>query len=152
MRVYVDTSVIGGCCDEEFSFWSLKLFEEFRNELKTMLISELTLQELEQAPDNIKCILNRFTAEQIEIIPITFQVLRLAESYVYEHAVGKGSIADAQHIAAATVARVDVVASWNFKHIVNLRRIQLYNAVNLKQGYSVIDIRTPREIVNEEDL
>jgi hypothetical protein len=58
--------------------------------------------------------------------------------------------ADALHIALATVARVDVLVSWNFKHIVNLARIHAYNAVNLKRGYPLLEIRTPREIVEDE--
>ena len=58
--------------------------------------------------------------------------------------------ADALHIAVATVARVDVLVSWNFKHIVNLRRIHAYNAVNLKRGYPLLEIRTPREVLDDE--
>ena len=57
---------------------------------------------------------------------------------------------DAQHIAIATINRVDVLVSWNFKHIVNLRRIQLYNATNLKYGYALIEIRSPREVIDEK--
>lgn len=57
---------------------------------------------------------------------------------------------DAQHIAIATINRVDVLVSWNFKHIVNLRRIHLYNSINLKYGYPLIEIRSPREVINEE--
>jgi len=48
------------------------------------------------------------------------------------------------------VARVDVLVSWNFKHIVNLRRIHAYNAVNLKNGYPLLEIRTPREVPGNE--
>ncbi len=62
----------------------------------------------------------------------------------------KRTRADAQHIAIATVARVDVLVSWNFKHIVNLSRIHGYNSVNLRQGYSMIEIRTPREVMSDE--
>ena len=54
---------------------------------------------------------------------------------------------DALHIANATIKKVDVVASWNFKYLVNLARIRKYNAVNLTEGYSIIEIRTPREII-----
>ncbi len=54
-----------------------------------------------------------------------------------------------QHIAVATLGRVDVVVSWNFKHIVNLNRIRLYNSVNLKLGYPMIEIRSPREVLDE---
>lgn len=45
--------------------------------------------------------------------------------------------------------KVDILVSWNFKHIVNLNRIRLYNATNLKYGYQILEIRTPREILNE---
>ncbi|GMR24207.1 MAG: hypothetical protein BMS9Abin37_2725 [Acidobacteriota bacterium] len=58
--------------------------------------------------------------------------------------------ADAQHIAMATVARADVLVSWNFKHIVNLHRIQGYNSVNLRRGYPILEIRAPREVLLDE--
>ena len=58
--------------------------------------------------------------------------------------------ADAQHIAIATVGRVDVLVSWNFKHIVNLQRIRGYNSVNLREGYPLVEIRTPREVLSDE--
>jgi hypothetical protein len=55
------------------------------------------------------------------------------------------------HIALATLNNADVLASWNFKHIVNLDRIRLYNSINLRFGYRLIEIRTPREILNLTD-
>ena len=58
-------------------------------------------------------------------------------------------LADALHIAVATVAGVDVLVSWNFKHIVNFRRIRAYNEVNRGMGYGILDIRTPREISDD---
>lgn len=64
--------------------------------------------------------------------------------------VGPGSRSDALHVALATIGRVDVMVSWNFKHIVNLNRIRLFNAVNLEQGYGLIEIRTPMEVLYEE--
>ena len=54
---------------------------------------------------------------------------------------------DCKHIALATINKVDVLASWNFKHIVNLERIKGYNGVNLKMGYSTIEIRNPKDLV-----
>jgi len=50
----------------------------------------------------------------------------------------------------ADVGRVDVLVSWNFKHIVNLQRIHGYNSVNLREGYPMIETRTPREVVSDE--
>ena len=34
-----------------------------------------------------------------------------------------------RHIALATIAAVDALVSWNFKHIVRLQKIRLFNAV-----------------------
>ncbi len=73
----------------------------------------------------------------------------MAQAYLQEGVLTEKYLLDAQHIAMATLARVDVMVSWNFKHIVNLNRIRLYNSVNLKLGYPMIDIRSPREVLDE---
>lgn len=64
--------------------------------------------------------------------------------------IGPGKRIDAQHIAVATISRVDVLVSWNFSHIVNLARIRGYNSVNLRQGYPILEIRSPREVFSDE--
>ena len=68
-----------------------------------------------------------------------------------ENVVGKTSFADCLHIALATIHRVDLLVSWNFKHIVNITRIRGYNSVNLKKGYQTLEIRSPKEIIDYED-
>ena len=75
--------------------------------------------------------------------------MQLERSYLREGVLTEKYLLDAQHIAMATLGRVDVMVSWNFKHIVNLNRIRLYNSVNLKLGYPMIDIRSPREVLDE---
>jgi hypothetical protein len=57
---------------------------------------------------------------------------------------------DALHVALATVAEVDVLVSWDFKHMVNLNRIQGYNGVNLIRGYGIVEIRRPKEVLPGE--
>ena len=74
----------------------------------------------------------------------------LANAYIESGALGEGMRADALHIAAATVADVDVLASWNFRHMVNLRRIRQYNEVNRRLGYPPVEIRTPKELEDDE--
>ena len=74
----------------------------------------------------------------------------LAAAYIQDGAIGMAMRIDALHIALATVARVDVLVSWNFKHIVNLRRIHAYNAVNLKEGYPLLEIRSPWEVLGND--
>ena len=152
MRVYIDTSVIGGCLDEEFKEWSLRLFAEFASGRKIAVISDLTRGELETAPDAVKAILDQISVPGCEAIALDEDARGLANAYLRDGAAGPDFLVDALHIALATVARVDVLTSWNFRHIVNWRRIRLYNAVNLKEGYGMIDIRSPREVLDEEDL
>ncbi|SFW57979.1 hypothetical protein SAMN05661012_02733 [Chitinophaga sancti] len=74
--------------------------------------------------------------------------LKLAAKYIAGGTSTNGSQADAVHIATATLQGANLVASWNFKHMVNTDKIRLYNTINLNEGYRTIDIKTPREIIN----
>jgi hypothetical protein len=77
-------------------------------------------------------------------------MIQLAEKYMEQKIVSKNYYSDALHIAVATVIGVDVLVSWNFKHIVNLDKIKLFNSVNLREGYNMLEIRTPREVIGNE--
>jgi hypothetical protein len=148
MKVYVDTSVIGGCFDEEFEEWSNFLFQEFLYGKKVMVLSDLTLQELELAKFKVREKVKEIPQNQISNIFMSYEVINLAEKYIEEGALTIKSYNDALHISLATLNNADVLASWNFKHIVNLDRIKLYNSINLRLGYKIIEIRSPREILN----
>jgi predicted nucleic acid-binding protein len=74
----------------------------------------------------------------------------LAKEYIAAGVIGPAHLEDAQHIALATVTRVDALVSWNFKHIVNLDRVRGYNAVNFRLGYILLEIRTPQEVLRYE--
>jgi len=151
-RVYIDTSVIGGCYDQEFKEWSNRLFEDFKAGKSIAVVSDITLDELIDAPDMVKNNFNTLPDESIEILTSDDESRGLADKYIIEQAVSRKYYEDALHIAIATINQVNVLSSWNFKHIVNLDKIRLYNAVNLKNGYNMLEIRTPREILkNEED-
>jgi len=150
-RIYIDTSVIGGCLDNEFEEWSNKLFEEFKAGRKIAVISDITLDELTEAPENVQKIITTIPEKYLEMITSSQESETLAELYIKEGAVTRKSYEDALHIAVATIDSISVLASWNFKHIVNLDRIRLYNAVNMKNGYSILEIRSPREILKSED-
>jgi len=148
-RVYIDTSVIGGCLDNEFKEYSNYLFEEFISEKKRLVISDIVLFELEEAPASVKEILNKVPEDNIEYVFLNEESISLSNTYLKEDVIAEGSLSDARHIAIATVERVDVLVSWNFKHIVNLNRIHLINSVNLKLGYPILEIRSPLEVIYE---
>lgn len=150
-RVYIDTSVMGGCFDEEFKIWSIKLFNEFHTGAKTAVVPQLTIDELREAPLFVKAKLGEIPDSQIEIVENNDEIDFLAGEYIKNKAVPEKYFDDATHIAYATFYKVDFLVSWNFKHIVNINRIRKYNSVNLSLGYQIIEIRSPREVLNETD-
>ena len=89
--------------------------------------------------------------DKIEAIEITRESLDLADLYIKENVVGKTSRPDCIHIALATLNNADILVSWNFKHIVNINRIRGYNSINYRLGHQILEIRTPREILEYED-
>ena len=151
-RIYIDTSVIGGCEDEEFSPWSVELFEEFRQGLRIAVVSDLTLREIEKAPESVRKVLSSLPDANVENVFLTEEAETLAQHYIDEKVVSAKHIVDAQHIAIASVERVDVLVSWNFQQIVNLARIHAFNSVNLKLGYPILEIRSPREVIYGKEI
>jgi len=147
MRIYIDTSVIGGYFDDEFKEWSEILFKEIVRGKKIAIISEVTLGELENAPLHVRNLLASVPEKNKEIVLLDEESRHLSNLYIREKIVTEKSLLDTRHIAIASVNHADVLVSWNFKHIVNYKLIRLYNSVNLKYGYPVLEIRTPREII-----
>lgn len=147
-RIYIDTSVVGGYFDEEFKEATIKLFERLDNNEITFVISDLLDLELINAPQQVREHLLKYSADKFQRVELTEEAIKLADTYINEKVVGKTSLEDCRHIALATIHKVDVLASWNFKHIVNLDRIKGYNSVNLRLGYSMIEIRSPKDLVN----
>jgi predicted nucleic acid-binding protein len=147
LRIYIDTSVIGGCFDEEYERESLALLK-MANEGKVMLlISDILADELELAPEEVQEKLTELPIECFETLIHSWETERLRDGYLKAGVVGVKHTNDAHHVAIATVAKADVIVSWNFRHIVHFDKIRGFNAVNLREGYGPIEIRSPREVV-----
>lgn len=150
-RIYIDTSVVGGYFDDEFKDTTRKLFERLDRDEIIFVISDLLDLELISAPLKVRELLSKYSDDKFQRVELTEEAVKLADTYIDEKVVGITSIADCRHIALATIHKVDVLASWNFKHIVNLDRIKGYNSVNLRLGYSMIEIRSPQDLINYGD-
>jgi predicted nucleic acid-binding protein len=148
-RIYVDTSVFGGYFEVEFERWTKPFIEKIITGEIILLYSQLTEIELTKAPLYVRELIQRIPAAHIEFLPVTDLSNELAEQYIKENVVGKTNIEDCRHIATATLNNADLLASWNFKHIVNMNRIRGYNSVNYKLGHKILEIRTPREIIGD---
>lgn len=145
-RVYVDTSVIGGCFDSEFAEWSNGLIADFRNGIFQALLSEVIAAEIADAPEAVQSVYAEVMALNTEILPIEENVLELADEYQKRRILTPNFYDDGLHIALATVAEADLLVSWNFKHIVRFDKIRLFNAVNIEFGYKPLQIFSPREV------
>jgi len=153
LKVYVDTSVIGGCFDPKFRKDSLRLFEDFKAGRKQMIYSDLVYKEIEQGQYTPNHLLRKFH-EVPEDYRVKYkqneEVELLAEKYLQRNILTEKSYKDAIHVAFGTIFKADVIASWNFRHIVNKRKIKLYNETNIEFGYQPIVIKTPEYILNQK--
>ncbi len=136
--------------DKEFDVATRKFFDEVKKGEYIVVISNITEGELLNAPERVRSLLNLLGIDY-EVIKLTDDVVNLALEYIRENVVGQTSYDDCLHIAIATVSRLDLLVSWNFKHIVNIKRIRGYNGINIKNGYPSIEIRSPKDLIDYEN-
>jgi predicted nucleic acid-binding protein len=125
MRLYLDTSIFGGYFEDEFSEWTVKLIDRIIEGGDSVVISDITLRELEKAPEEVRNLSKHVIQENAELVELTEESEKLAQNYINEEVVTQKYFADAIHIAIATINKVDVLVSWKFQHIVNLKIIRL---------------------------
>jgi hypothetical protein len=124
--------------------------EAIKQEKFILLMSDIIVSKLINAPQAVKDILLSIPQRVIEVVKITPEVLQLRDAYINEGVVTSKSINDATHVAAATIARADAIISWNFKHIVRLDKMKGYNQINLLNGYGILTIISPLEVTIDE--
>ena len=151
LRVYADTSVFGGCHDDEFKEHSRRFFQHVADSRIILLVSEIVLRELESAPRDVVQVLESLAPRHVERFLLTREILELRDHYLAERILPHKWADDAMHVAAATVARADAIVSWNFKHIVRLDKMKEYQRVNLQHGYGILTIVSPREVLPDEE-
>jgi hypothetical protein len=147
LRVYADTSVFGGCFEEKFSEASARFFGQVRDGAFVLVVSDVTIRELAPAPQYVKSLLETVPAEHVEQVVSSDDSRRLQSAYLSAGVVGPACENDAAHIAVATIALVDIIVSWNFKHIVHYEKIRGYEGINTINGYRSPRIYSPYEVI-----
>jgi len=150
IRVYADTSVFGGVFDEEFDAASKRFFKEVQEKKFVLITSELVREEILAGPEKVQKHFEKMLA-YCEIAEVERQALELQAAYLKEEILSDKYATDALHVALATVSNAKMIISWNFKHIVNFKKIPLYNAVNKLKGYDPIEIYSPPEVIEDEN-
>jgi hypothetical protein len=150
VRVYADTSVYGGAFDEEFEWGSRAFFDMVRRGRIGLVTSALVDREIRGAPRQVAELFHEMLPHA-ETVGIEEPALRLHQDYLSARIVSPDFSEDAMHVALAIVSGCSAIVSWNFRHIVNLRKIPLYNAIGAVRGYRPIEIRTPLEVLSHEE-
>jgi len=110
----------------------------------------VTAAEVEHAPEQVKQLHAELIQGGAELLMVSPEALDLLGKYRSREILGPKFQNDMLHIALATIADTDVLVSWNFRHIVRLDKIRLFNAVNIACGYKPLTICSPREVVPDE--
>ncbi len=150
-EVYVETSVWGAAAETDPTY--------FRRAAETLLgsasqfeffISPVVLEEIENAPPEVNEIIALALKRAApSVLEADFEIERLANEYVTRGVIPPKYHNDALHVAYATFYGKDFLVSYNFKHIVGIRRRNLIKAANVVLGYSTPEIVSPEELVEE---
>jgi len=152
IRVYLDTSVISALFDEkspEMMYWT----QEFCKSKKdfNIFISDVVLTEIQETPDSQ---LRRNMSKEIEgmnVLEIDEKAEWLSNEYVRYGAIPGKYRRDAFHIGIATIHQIEVLLSWNYRHIVRRKTREIVRMVNALNGYAILDIMSPPEILRGEE-
>ena len=147
LRVYLDTSVLGGCFDEEFAEWSTRLIDDIRAGRFAPVLSDVTAAEAGDAPAAVQALHDELLVIAGDLLPVTAEALELVGAYQTRGVLSARFRNDMLHIALATIAEVDVLVSWNFRHIVRPTTRRRVNSANRLLGYPEIEIASPEEVL-----
>jgi predicted nucleic acid-binding protein len=151
-RLYLDTSVFGGVFEvnEGRDAASRAVLDAALSGKAMVCFSETVVKELAGAPEQVRLLIESLPAECREEIAIDEEIRGLSRAYLAAGVVSEKWSDDTLHVAAATVARADAIVSWNFKHMVRVDKIRTYNAINIAEGYAMIQIVSPKEVNFDE--
>lgn len=131
---------------------TLTFFEKIKQGEYEIFISDIVIEEIGRADDNKRRSLLNIIVEYNPVrLMINEEVAELAQKYISEGVLPLSKIDDAMHAAVATVFEMDALISWNLKHLSNLKKMELINGINMKEGYSKrLELITPMEVSDEE--
>lgn len=155
LRLYIDTSVLGGIFDTEDTQrvnTAETLLQSIKDGIYEGFISRLTIEEVFAAPDKIhETLQNKISNASLNILEETEESLSLAEAYLTDGAIPEKYRDDARHIAIGVVNELDYIISWNYKHMVNIAVRRRVNSTNIRMGYNLIEIISPEEVIGGGD-
>lgn len=153
LKLYLETSVWNFCFADdapEKKEITLQFFNQIKQGEYEIFISDIVLTEIAKASEEKNAQLSELIAEyQPKKLETNDEIIFLSEKYIQEGALPERAEFDSQHAAIATFHEIDVLISWNLKHLANLKRMKKINSINLKEGYiKQLELMTPMEVSN----
>lgn len=148
--LYLETSVVGAYLDNGEPFrrdLTIRWWEHEMPEYRAV-ISLLVVRELERVPEPHRTGYLKL-ASQLPQVELTDEAAILAEGYITRGIFHRKYIADALHVAVASVHKIDYLVTWNFGHLANVRRQARVRLFNTAAGFFVPMIVTPEFLVSE---
>jgi len=147
LKIFLDTSVYSALYDERDlnrqkqtqEFW--KNIEDYDLYYSDINVEEIDAVVNEGLKNKLKSLLKK--GKEIEI---TTEVNKLAKIYIEEDLIPEKYENDALFLALTTAHSLDILISWNFKHLVKRKTRIGVNLINLKEGYRSIEILAPPEL------
>jgi hypothetical protein len=158
LKVYLDTSVINFLFADDspdFKQITVEFFELFvRRNVYQVYVSEVVIRELEQTSnmEQRDRLLNVIAEYDLRVLPLTDEANALAHLYLAEQILPEKKLDDARHIALTTINQIDILLSWNFKHLANINKQLAVKVINEREGYYYpILLTNPMEVLYEDE-
>ena len=156
IKVYLDTSVIS-YLDQQDAPEQMQETREVWERIKAgqyeVFISDVVLRELADCKEETKrnVLIGHLAEIEYNLIAVDDDIVKLAEKIVTNGILKQKNIDDCQHIAAAILSDCDIIVSWNFKHIVNVKTIRGIKVITTVEGYKDLLIYQPTALLDEEE-
>ena len=131
---------------------TLRFFDKIKKGEYEIFISDVVIEEIGRAIDEKRnLILNVIKDYKPQKLVVNEEVVELAKNYISEGILPQEKFEDSTHAAIATIFEMDALISWNLRHLANLKKMEMINGVNMKQGYyKRLELITPMEVSDEE--
>lgn len=155
LKVYLDTSVVSYLYQEdapEKMQDTLSLWELFKAGVYEVFVSDIVFREIDRCSEGkLNILLDYLGQIEYHEVETDSNTIELARKFIDFGILKKKSFDDCQHIAAAILAGCDVIISWNFKHIVNVKTIKGVKVITTLEGYKDLLIYPPSVLLEEGD-
>lgn len=157
LRIYLDTSVINFLFADDapdFKQATIDFFENY-SQLYELYISDIVIFEIEKSKDVVhrNKLISVVSKHGIKILPDDSikEIRQLANRYVEKSVIPRAKMEDALHVAYATVYELDILLSWNFRHLANVNKELKIQSINIEEGYRYpLRLLSPLEVLDEE--